>query len=471
MINTPVKAGDLRFRRLEHRGTKPDSQKPVSGFTFALYLYFLVDFFLHFAARVPAYGSLRPTLLLVLLLTMLLVFQKEKFKGWTKDPVMQAVLVFMVYLVLSLPLVEWPGSVIRNNLPEFIKAVVFLFFTALIVDSEKRLKIFLVVFVGCQILRVAEPLLLNVTQGYWGSKTHLGGGEFSARLAGAPSDVINPNELGFVIVTIIPFLHYLLLPGKIKAKLLYLITMPPLLYALILTQSRGAFLALLVVAWMVFRVSNHKKVLIMVAIGIAISGWSVMSADQKDRYLSLVGMSDSSNSATAEGRFEGMKKEFTLSLNRPLFGHGLGTTSEAKANLRGRSQAAHNFYAEILIETGFIGLVFFLRFLQKVYSKFRENFLILERINADESPSLPFFYRLNQALVAVFWMYVVYSTNYWGLSQYYWYLFAGLVIVFSNRLSEQSESFECKDQPSKGKFTRQIGIGTRYPMRREMGGR
>ena len=45
-----------------------------------------------------------------------------------------------------------------------------------------------------------------------------------------------------------------------------------------------------------------------------------------------------------------------------------------------------------------------------------------------------FYVNLNKAMLAIFWMYVVYSFNYWGLSQYYWYLFAGAVVVF-NRLT------------------------------------
>lgn len=417
-----------------------ESAGSVGGFTFFLYLYFLLDFFLRFSARIPGYGVVRPTLLVVLLLTILLVLQREKFKGWTKDPVLQAMLVFIGYLVISLPLVEWPGSVIRNNLADFVKAIAFLFFTVLIVDSEKRLKIFLVVFVGCQLFRVLEPLFLNITQGYWGSKTHLGHGEFSQRLSGAPADVINPNELGFVIVTAIPFLHYLLWSGRFTAKLFYLAAMPALLYALILTQSRGAFLALLVVAWMIFKESSRKMMLIIVAVAIAIAGWSVMSADQKDRYLSLVGMSESGNADTAGGRIDGMMQEFRLGFSRPVVGHGLGTTPEAKTHILGKSQAAHNFYAEILIETGILGVVFFLRFLVKIYGKFRDNNQLLE--NAQPGTTLRFYENLNKALIAVFWMYVVYSTNYWGLSQYYWYLFAGMMIVFSKLLTEKLTALE-----------------------------
>lgn len=447
-MNSPhLKSRQFRAQHSENGAQVTESAGAAGQFTFFLYMYFLLDFFLRFSSRIPGYGVVRPTLLAVLVITILLVVQREKFKGWTKDPVVQAMLVFLGYLVLSLPLVEWPGSVIRNNMADFVKAIVFFFFTILIVDSEKRLKILLTVFVGCQLVRVFEPLFLNITQGYWGSKTHLGHGEFSQRLSGAPADVINPNELGFVIVTAIPFLHYLLWSGRFTAKLFYLAAMPALLYALILTQSRGAFLALLVVAWMIFKESSRKMMLIAVAIGIAIAGWGVMSSEQKDRYLSIVGKSETSNSASAEGRIKGMLGELQLALSRPVVGHGLGTTPEAKVNVaESRGQAAHNFYAEILIETGILGFVFFLRFLVKIYGKFRDNNQLLKK--AKPGVNLLFYHNLNKALVALFWMYVVYSTNYWGLSQYYWYLFAGMMIVFSKLLTGKLTALESGPEKS-----------------------
>jgi putative Ca2+/H+ antiporter (TMEM165/GDT1 family) len=403
----------------------------ASPATFGIFIFFLIDFFLHLSARFSTYALLRPTLLLVLIITISLYMQREKFRGWTNDPIVSALLTLLVYLAITVLLVEWPGSVIRNNLSDFVKAIVFFFFTVLLVDSDRRLKIFLAVFIACQVFRVLEPLFLHITEGYWGSRTYLGSGEFSQRLAGAPSDVINPNELGFVIVTIIPFLHYLLWSSGFKARLLYLALVPPLLYALILSQSRGAFLALLVVAFFVFKESSRKFSLIVVATFIAMAGWQVMTDEQKDRYLSLVGQSETSNAASVEGRLEGMKKEFLLGLERPLVGHGLGTTPEAKTYAFGRRQASHNLYAELLIELGIIGTVIFLRFLFKVYRGLADN----QKLIVQAGDALGTFYvNLNKAMLAIFWMYVVYSFNYWGLSQYYWYLFAGAVVVF-NRLT------------------------------------
>lgn len=397
----------------------------VSSFTFIFFLYFTLDFFLRFSVRIPGYSSLRPTLVAVVILALLLFVQREKLVEKFRHPVFKPVFFLFAYIIISLPLVEWPGSVIRNNLDPFVKAIVFLFFTALIIDTRNRLAWFVGVFVLCQVVRVLEPLYLNLTQGYWGSATYLSTAEFANRLAGAPADVINPNELGFVIVTVIPFLHYLLWTGRWKLKAVYLVLMPLLLYALILTMSRGAFLALIVVSFFIFKESRHKTALVGVAAIAIVAAFSVMTPVQKDRYLSLIDR-DAEGGASAEGRIRGMVQEFQLGLSRPVVGHGLGTTGEAKANKLGRRQASHNLYAELLIEIGIIGFAIFMTFLVRAYKQLKA--LKATFVRADEQAT-SFYENLNKVFICLFWMYAVYSLNYWGLSQYYWYLFGGLTIA------------------------------------------
>jgi O-antigen ligase len=264
---------------------------------------------------------------------------------------------------------------------------------------------------------------MNLTSGYWGSSTHLGGGEFASRLGGAPADVINPNELGFVIVTVIPFLHYFLMPKGFFVKIIYFFLLALMLYALILTMSRGAFLALLVVGWFVLKESKRKSMLIAFACLGVVAALSVMNDTQRERYLSLVS-SDTSQSASAEGRLTGMANEFKLAMERPVFGFGLGTTAEAKFNTFGRSKASHNMYAEILIEVGIVGFIFFLRFIFAIRKQLLEGLQI-----AKESDY--FYQTLFKVFNIIFWMFAVYSINYWGLSQYYWYNLAGLVIALT----------------------------------------
>jgi len=411
----------------------------VSTFCFVMYIYFLIDFFLHLSARIPPYALIRPTLLLVIIISLSLMLQRQKFSTFSGGLPFKSIKILFAYLIISLPLVEWPGSVVQN-LALFVKAIVFLFFTALIIDTEKRLKIFLLVFVSCQVIRGLEPLYLNLTSGYWGDKTYLGGGEFANRLAGAPSDIVNPNGLGFVIVTAFPFLHYLLWGGKWKNKVLYLALVPPLIYALLLTMSRGAMIAFLVVAWMVFKDSKHKLALVLVGILGAGVMWGALNDVQKDRYLSLVS-SDTKGAKTVDGRLQGMVNEFVLGFERPIVGHGLGTTGEAKFNSGMKRQAAHNLYAELLVEIGTIGGIIFLIYIRSIYRIFNKNrFVITSKISSINQQNFEFYQRLNLALTTVFWMYVVYSINYFGLSVYYWYLFGGLVIAFGRVLQRKVES-------------------------------
>jgi O-antigen ligase len=401
----------------------------VSGFLFGLYIYFTIDFFIHFSARVPAYGVVRPTLLLTLFIGLMLLSQKEKFRGYADAPAFKAILLLIIFIIVSLPFVTWPGSIIKNNLPEFVKAISFFFFTALILDSEKRLRIFLLVFVVCQLFRVLEPLYLHVVNGYWGTMTYIGAGEFTGRLSGAPADVINPNELGFVIATLFPFLYYLAWgsPGA-KGKIAFVVFAPLLVYALVLTMSRSAFVAMCVVVWMILKESRNKFGMLVLLIAAALVVWSQLSPLQKDRYLSIVS-SGTSQSGTAQGRIDGMWREFRLGLRRPVFGHGVGTTPEAKYHAYGKQKAAHNLYAELMIEAGIIGLFIFLRYLSAIYKSFNDNREAMKSVHRDAKSD--FQYRLNQTMITVFWMYAVFSLSYWGLSNYYWYMFGGLTVAFS----------------------------------------
>jgi len=239
-----------------------------------------------------------------------------------------------------------------------------------------------------------------------------------------------------------------------------MVLMPPMLYALILTMSRGGFIALLVVGLLVFKESSKKFRLLGLAVVVIIGALSVMTPVQKDRYLSLVDR-DTAGGASAEGRIAGMIREFELGFTRPIVGHGLGTTAEAKFHKIGSAQASHNLYAEVLIELGSIGFVLFLILLYRVAQKLFEMRKIVFVHESDESS---YYVRLYKAMNAVFWMYAVYSINYWGLSQYYWYFFAGLAISVS-RIIESSKNMKIEksntaDVPD-NRFSNLVRLGSR----------
>jgi putative inorganic carbon (hco3(-)) transporter len=351
--------------------------------------------------------------------------------------------------IVSLPFVEWPGSVLRENLFTFLKAALLFYFAIFLVDTPRRLRQFVAFFVGCQVLRVLEPLYMNLTTGYLGGRTWLGPGEWAGRLSGAPTDVVNSNGLGFVIATAVVFTYFLLWQSPRKLlKITYVFLLPAMLYALILTMSRGAFIALAVGAWLVLWQSKHKPMLITVGLALCVGGWMIMSDVQRERYMSIFSSEETPQSQTAQGRIDGMKEEFRLGMNRPIVGHGVGTTPEAKVNVAGaRAKASHNLYAELLIEVGIIGAILFVSFMWQILRVTQRNRLILASRVTNEESEYDFPARLNRALFVIFWVYAVYSINYYGLSQDYWYIFGGICVAFGF-IMQRTEGAELDNRES-----------------------
>ncbi|MDX1754888.1 MAG: O-antigen ligase family protein [Marinobacter sp.] len=390
---------------------------------YRLFLLYLVSFFLHLPARLPILGSIRFEVILVALISYQIIVSKKP-DGSKLDAASKYLIAILAYSFITLPFVEWPGSVISSGFMEFIKGAIFYFFTVNLIITEKRLKVLILVFLFCNLFRVLEPLYLHITEGYLGSQTYLGVGEFAGRLSGAPSDVVNPNGLAFIIATIIPFFHYLLVSANRKKTLCYLLLAPVLVYAMVLTLSRSGALAIGIIASGIWLKSKHKITLALIGIvGLGVI-YANLSDVQRDRYLSIVS-SDARQSASAEGRLEGWTTDFRVAMNRPLLGHGLGTSREANWNVAGKDQISHILWAEVWQEIGLIGLIIFVLYVKTII----QNFITAGRLVKEKLTSDDFLYRTVQAMQVWLLMNLLFSFASFGLKSYEWYFFGGLSVA------------------------------------------
>ena len=390
---------------------------------FKLYLLFVVSWFLHIGSRIPILGAIRIDFVLVGILFLIsLSTNSEKQSDSRQNKINKALLILTAYAILTIPFVEWPGSVIHHGITNFIKAIIFYFFTIKFVRTEPHLKIFIIIFILCQTFRVLEPVYLHITQDYWGSSASMANWEFMYRLGGAPSDIINPNGLAFVILTILPFYYYFF-SATWLTKIITPVVMIVSLYALQLTASRSGFIGLLLIVITLILKTEKKIILLFVAGLCGIIFFSTLNPNQKDRYISIFDPT-SKNAATAEGRITGVKKNFIVAFRKPLFGHGLGTSREANANFGDTDKPAHNLYAEVAQELGFIGLFFFLFYVKAVIVQVNSQIKTLKK----KFNSNHFFYKLNNALQVWFAMNLLFSLASYGLSSYEWYLFLVCVL-------------------------------------------
>ncbi|KAA0890507.1 hypothetical protein ET418_12685 [Oryzomonas rubra] len=407
-------------------------------FGFYTYLFFTMSWFLHLSDRYPVLGSMRIDMVLILVLILAIFFGKKDVrlvKEIKSSKTHKTIILLLGYIIVTLPLVKWPGSVIHTGLENLLKAIVFYYFTIYFITDNRKFKLFIIIFVGCQTVRVVEPVYLHLTQGYWGSFASMGTGgwDLMDRLSGAPHDVVNPNGLAFIILTIIPFYYYLSQTSSIY-RLVSIIVIPLSIYALMLTASRSGILGLCVIFLSVLYKSNNKLIIIILIFIGGLISLNFMNANQIDRYESIFS-SNTKNAGTSEGRIEGIKKDFLVALRKPFFGHGLGTSREANANFGGEDKPSHNLYTEVAQELGFVGLFIFIALIKSIIFNFRKSMLIVENLSIKNE----YLKSIGLSLQTWFYMNILFSFASYGLSSYEWYLFAGMSIALNNILIDMPE--------------------------------
>lgn len=401
-----------------------------SSLGFCFYLLFMVSWFLHLPARIPALGAIRFDLLLVVVIFAMAFLggageSQAKVKRNSTDLILK---VLCAYIVVSIPFQTWSGSALFTGLPNFIKAVVFYFFTIWFVTGERRLKAFMAVFVACQCFRVFEPVYLHITSGYWGDKASLDlyGTAFMSRLSGAPKDIVNPNGLAFVIDTAVSMLYYLAFTSIIWAGAA-LASISICLYALVLTGSRGGMIGILVIMAGIALKSKHRVALSLLFLLMAIIGFVRMGAIDKDRYMSIVD-SNTKNAVTADDRFEQIKRYWPIVLDRPFFGHGIGTSREANANLAGYDQPAHDLYIEVGEELGLVGLLIYILFIRSLFVNITEIAMAFKKT----APPGSYLLTITKSIQVYLLLALIFSFASYGLSLDTWYLIAGFTVVVAN---------------------------------------
>jgi putative inorganic carbon (hco3(-)) transporter len=248
---------------------------------------------------------------------------------------------FLVVLMLSQVTNGWSGGAL-DQLTKFGPMVIAFFVFAACCTSRQRVVVAMVVFVLCSIVLALHGVEQHRTGIGWTGMPMSDDGRI--QYVGIFND---PNDLGLLFAATLPMAFFLRhRSSSALPRWFWLAGAALLLYGTYLTNSRGAMLAVLLVAGIY--VWYRRGILTAGTLGIlGLACLKMLSSRMQEL---------DAGEESASGRVDAWYAGMRMFLSHPLFGVGAGNFTEYN------DLTAHNSFVLVLAETGFVGFMLWLAF-------------------------------------------------------------------------------------------------------------
>lgn len=394
-----------------------------------------------------------------ILLGYMWLFVHRPFEVWPWLGAYRIERVYMLATLICWLFAQKTWTPCRSHFPVFLLATTYLFASqtssyATFKDVEDWFKVFvfyiLVVTVAstardlrilvCAFVVITALYQLHSLREYFNGRGVYRMGTW--RMVGVDVTMSDPNSFGASINYALPMLYPVWTIARKRWQQLAVIAMAGLaVVCVLLTGSRSAFMAVIVLAVAGAATSRYRwRILATLAVAAPLV-WSCLSADLQDRYLTLIDPSRGPQNAreSAEGRSKSFWDGMHSFAENPLFGAGL-ESYRAHTGF-----ATHNLYNQALGELGLPGLCVLLGFAWCFVANFRESRTLI-RSRADPD-ALFCFYVVAASMAACVAMFLLG----WGahnLSRYNWLwfgAFSGLALSclrIGHRYDDQPDTWE-----------------------------
>lgn len=279
--------------------------------------------------------------------TILIAFiQQSKNKAggfFLQNRFSQAMLGLFVSVMLS-QLVRLRISGTIDAVREFGKIVILFYLVAILVNTPRRVRIMMWVIIGSSVILAYHSYLQVQTGRGFGNIEPFGSydsGDFRVVGSGILGD---PNDFAMLYLMAMPFAFCLLTSGAdIAGKLLLLCTLPPMVYVLYYTQSRGGVIGFCAMLIAYFWTAT-KNLMIRILLLVTLLSVVVVFGPERARGSYVEG--------SASGRIMEWGLGIQMLKENPLFGFGYQRWPEFSGGM-----AAHNSLVNCFGELGLIGYV------------------------------------------------------------------------------------------------------------------
>ena len=317
------------------------------------------------SARLPALANM-PLFALTLIYMMLTIIRPQDYMpGLVGVPLLSGVLMlallfwlgsdakqldapqsillpaFLVALMLSEVANHWIGGALEQIMHFGPSVAAFFIVSTSVGGSRKRVRLTMALFALCSLVLAWHGVGQSQTGVGWTGMTPSEDGRI--QYVGIFND---PNDLGLLFVTALPMTLYLSGGATFLLRLGWWAGAGLLLYAIYLTNSRGAMLAVMtMVGVYVWR----KRGLVTAGV---LSGGGLMLLMLLPSRLQDLDPEESSAFGRVDAWYEGLH----MFLSNPLFGVGAGNFTDYN------ELTAHNSLVLVIAETGLLGYVIWLAF-------------------------------------------------------------------------------------------------------------
>ncbi|KPJ59716.1 MAG: hypothetical protein AMJ46_10215 [Latescibacteria bacterium DG_63] len=351
-------------------------------------------------------------------------------------------LAFVVVCFLSIFTSVWKLAAF-NAWIELLKLGVLFFLVSQLVDTPKRLFIFLLIFAIGHVWMGSESIRLYFSEGYDYVRMDILRATTTSVSRGDPNSLAASLLLA-TCLAIYTFRSHRNLLWRVS----WLLTIAVTSVIVVISGSRAAMVACLFFLFYLWATSRRKVPLGIVLILVVIVGWFAMPSQYQERFLTIFDLERNPSAAeSARGRIRGLRVGAEMFLDRPLLGVGIGNFSTARGMIYSPPESpswfrSHNLLAQVGGETGILGIVTFGGF---VVACMRWASRVRRRLRSAHGAEARLVFGVSSACLAMCWILLFLGLFGHNLMRYNWYLNAGLIsacAALAGPLAEEIEPAE-----------------------------
>ncbi len=295
--------------------------------------------------------------------------KQQQYTHFLEIPQVKMVLAILALALLTVPFSVWPGQSFSFAIERFPRTILFFLVLIYAVNNFDALrKVVWTFIVGAFLLA-----FFTITMG----TSHAG------RMTA--SGTYDPNDIAMLFVIALPIVYFFMSSRKGVAKVILFGTLLTLLFAFILTVSRGGFLGLIVIALLIlFKDKGRSWAVKISVLSMLTLAFVQFAPDTYWDRMKTITSEDDYNLTADYGRKQLWLRGLGLMLDNPVTGVGAGAfmtgLGYSFGDTGGKWLTAHNAFVQVGAELGVGGFVLFimlivtsLRLLRRLRKKYSSS--------------------------------------------------------------------------------------------------